>query len=338
MTSYLYEIRDLKQRYEKGPLNLDIAELKIKRGITGLVGPNGSGKSTLLKALALLLPFKGEMLFEGDAVRGREDEVRRKATYLLQAPYLLNRSVYENIAYGLKLRREKCDIAARVEEGLRQVGLDPAEFAPRPWYKLSGGEAQRVALASRLALRPKALLLDEPTANVDEASAQLVMDAAVKSVKEYGTSVIIATHDINWLYEMSGEVIALYLGRISGRGAENLLQGGWLRDGGFMVRTFEDGQALFAYAPKNISQTAMVNSSDITLCRKMPEHSENINILHGRAVQMTCERSSDSVLISAEVGENIIKIRTTAEELENLAVMPGAELWLSFTYAAVRFL
>ena len=338
MNSFLYDIRNLKQRYEKGRLCLDIQELRIKRGITGLIGPNGSGKSTLLKTLALLLPFDGEMLFEGVTVRGNEEKVRREATYLLQAPYLLNRTVYENIAYGLKLRREKCDIGGRVRESLEQVGLAPDDFAPRRWYMLSGGEAQRVALAARLALRPKVLLLDEPTASVDEASAQLVMEASVKAVKESGASVIIATHDINWLYEMSGELISLYGGRIVGRGAENLLQGRWHLDGGFMVRAFEDGQALFAYAAKGAPQTGMLNSSDITLSKDRPAGAEYMNILSGRAVQMTFERSTDSVLVSAEVGENIIKIRTSAAELEKLAVVPSSELWLTFPYAALRFL
>ncbi len=178
MSSLLYEIRDLKQRYGKGPLSLDIAELSIRSsGITGLVGPNGSGKSTLLKVLSFLITYQsGSIIFDGLPSEGREGAIRREVTYLLQDSYLLNRSVYENIAYGLKLRGDVPDIKERVRESLTQVGLDPEKFAQRPWYQLSGGEVQRVALAARLALRPRVLLLDEPTANVDEASAQLVME------------------------------------------------------------------------------------------------------------------------------------------------------------------
>ncbi len=210
--SPLYEIRGLKQSYEKGRLNLDIAELAIERGrVTGVVGPNGSGKSTLLKALAFLIPSSGEIIFDGAPAAGREAEIRREATYLHQEPYLLKRSVCENVAYGLRLRgADKKLVEERTAESLEAVGLDFREFAPRPWYRLSGGEAQRVALAARLALRPKALLLDEPTANVDDASAQLVMGAAERAAREYGAAVVVSTHDTAWLYGAATRVVSHY--------------------------------------------------------------------------------------------------------------------------------
>ncbi len=341
MSTLLYEIHDLKQSYGRGPLNLDIAELAIRgSGITGLVGPNGSGKSTLLKVLSFLIPYNsGRVIFDGRPAEGREEEIRREVTYLLQDSYLLNRSVYDNIAYGLKLRGNVPDIKNRVNESLIQVGLAPEKFAQRPWYQLSGGEVQRVALASRLALRPRVLLLDEPTANVDEASAQLVMEAAVGATKEYGTTVIVATHDLAWLYEMSTDVVSLYRGRIVGSGAENLLQGRWSLSGGYMVREFIDGQAVFAYpAPSGRPNAAMLNSADVRVAAERPQPEAETNVVAGRIVQMTLERAGASVIVSIEVGENVLKTRMEAAELNRLALCPSKAVYLSFSYSALRWI
>ena len=196
----IYSLRNLVHSYGAHP-TLSIEALAIRRGaVVELKGANGSGKSTLLKVLAFLEPFSGELLFDGSATGGRENELRRQATLLLQAPYLLRRSVYENIAYGLKLRKlPREEIDERVLDSLKRVGLEPEQFARRPWYRLSGGEAQRVALAARLALHPRVLLLDEPTANVDEASAVLIREAVYRSARDTGTTVVIATHDTDWM-------------------------------------------------------------------------------------------------------------------------------------------
>lgn len=216
MDEALYDIKNLRHSYGGGPVTLDIPELSIKQGgVFGLIGPNGSGKSTLLKILAFLeLRYDGELRFMGEPAKGRETELRRNVTYLLQNPYLLKRTVYDNIAYGLKLRGETGGLDERVNDSLARVGLAPKEFAPRMWYRLSGGEVQRAALASRLALRAKVLLLDEPTANVDERSAELVKSAVISAWKDFGTTVIAATHDRAWLNEISTDVIALNYGRI----------------------------------------------------------------------------------------------------------------------------
>ena len=196
----IYELENLRCSY-KDRLALDITSLAFERGsVVGLVGRNGSGKSTLLKVLGFLQPYEGTLKFCGSINPNREE--RRKATLLLQEHFLLRRSVFENVAYGLRLRRvPKSEIRTKVEEALTNVGLDPEHFARRQWYALSGGESQRVALASRLVLNPDALLLDEPTANIDEASSILITDVLIKA-REQGTTIIIASHDIMWLNEL----------------------------------------------------------------------------------------------------------------------------------------
>lgn len=155
---------------------LDLSSLDIRAGeILGIRGHNGSGKSTLLRIVALLEPpDAGTILFEGKPAGTDDLHLRRQVTLLLQTPYLLSRSVASNVAYGLRVRgiRDAAELAKRTEAALLAVGLDPAVFPHRRRHELSGGECQRVALAARLALRPRVLLMDEPTASVDQQSAE----------------------------------------------------------------------------------------------------------------------------------------------------------------------
>lgn len=212
----LYEIKDLVCSYGDHPV-LRIDELTVASdGPTAFVGHNGSGKTTLFKALAFLMkPVAGTLRFQGAPVENREGELRKEATLLLQEPYLLKRSVFENVAYGLRARGEKENIRERVEEALEMVGL-PVEFARREWYRLSGGEARRVALASRLVLRTRVLLLDEPTANVDEENARL-MGRVIKEIWEkWGAVTLIASHDIQWLDGICRRRVSMRRGRIEG--------------------------------------------------------------------------------------------------------------------------
>jgi tungstate transport system ATP-binding protein len=165
------------------------------------------------------------------------------------------------------------------------------------------------------------------------------MEAAVSAANEYGTTVIVATHDLAWLYEMSTDVVSLYRGRVVGSGAENLLQGKWRLTGGYMVREFIDGQAVFAYQPQSgRPNAAMLNSAGVRLFVERPDAAHDMNIIRGRIVQMTLERATDSVLVSIEVGENVIKTRMEAAELNRLELCPSKMVYLTFSYAAVRWI
>ena len=190
MSTNLYEAHNLVQRYN-GREALNVPHLAIGQGETVfLTGPNGCGKSTLLRLLAFLeRPAGGVLRYAGAA------EGRKEATLLLQDPYLLHMSVLCNVVLGQKLRNQKAGLRQVFESCMRAAGFDdPWNFAERGPRELSGGERQRVALASRLALRPRVLLLDEPTANVDAASARALAQA-VKNCKIEGITVVCATHD-----------------------------------------------------------------------------------------------------------------------------------------------
>ncbi len=216
MTPLLYEVRNLVCSYQ-GKRVVEIGRLDIAAdGPTAFVGHNGSGKSTLFRALAFLLkPESGSLTFLGQPVEGREEQLRRDVTMLLQDPYLLRRSVFDNVAYGLKARGERRGVEDRVVEALEVVGLS-ADFAAREWYQLSGGESRRVALASRLVLRTKALLLDEPTANVDEENGSLIAEAVRNAWSRWGVVPLVASHDLPWLDEVTDRRVLMKRGRIQG--------------------------------------------------------------------------------------------------------------------------
>jgi tungstate transport system ATP-binding protein len=205
----LYTLKGISQAYNgRTVLNIDYLAIP-RRSIIGLTGPNGSGKSALLRILAFLEdPVRGEVIFEGKPCSCRHNGVRRKVTLLTQEPYLLKRSVHANVAYGLKVRGKR-NTTDQVAQALKVVGLSPARFGQRSWHELSGGEAQRVALAARLILRPEVLLLDEPTANLDAESTKQIKEASLAARKEWGATLVLVSHDMNWLQSICDKILTL---------------------------------------------------------------------------------------------------------------------------------
>lgn len=195
----IYQIRSLSKTYGEicalAPISLEIR----KGQAMCLLGYNGSGKSTLLRLLAFLeKPTSGEIKFFGDNVQENAESgffLRRQVTLLLQDPYLLRENVFRNVTLGLLLRHDKNNLEEKYHTAMLACGFNhPEDFAKRKAYALSGGERQRVALASRLILNPLALLLDEPTSNVDAKSAQCIVEA-LKQSQAHGMTIICATHD-----------------------------------------------------------------------------------------------------------------------------------------------
>jgi tungstate transport system ATP-binding protein len=201
----LYRITNLVRRYGDRVV-LRVPELTAGRGeVVALTGPNGSGKSTLLRTLAFLEPpEEGELVFSGTP----GVPPRQQACLLLQEPYLLKRSVFENVVFGLRVRGQKDKLEELAREALAEVDFAPDDMLRREWRALSGGEKQRVALAARLILRPLALLLDEPTSNVDAKSAVAVQQAVAKAARA-GSTVIAASHDHAWLETLGARPLRL---------------------------------------------------------------------------------------------------------------------------------
>jgi tungstate transport system ATP-binding protein len=211
----MYRLQSIRKCYGSN-VALDIGELTIAEGrLYTLTGANGAGKSTLLGILAFLAPpTSGEIFYAGVRVdwnHGSVEEYRRKVTLLHQSPYLFGGSVHDNVAFGLKVRGIPGEERRRiVDRALDVVGL--LGFRDRKARELSGGEAQRVAMARALALEPEVLLLDEPLANIDRETVGL-LESVIASLPARGTTVVMTTHDPDHPGRLNGESIHLEGGR-----------------------------------------------------------------------------------------------------------------------------
>lgn len=193
--------------------------LHIKSGeFVSIVGQSGSGKTTLAKLLfAEEKPTHGEITIGDWAIHDMYSwqipELRRQIGVVFQDYKLLQRkTVYENIAFALQVAAEtRSRIAEIVPQVLKIVGLsDKRERYPR---QLSGGEQQRVSIARALVHRPKILVADEPTGNLDTIHAHEIIEL-LKKINEYGTTVVLVTHDRDIVNSLKKRVITLADGRV----------------------------------------------------------------------------------------------------------------------------
>ncbi|HML67510.1 MAG TPA: energy-coupling factor transporter ATPase [Clostridia bacterium] len=194
----------------------------------GIIGHTGSGKSTLIQHLnGLLLPTSGCVLVDGLDTREKKlrKQIRSLVGMVFQYPeyQLFEETVERDVAFGPKnMGLEEAEIATRVSEALRLVGLTPSEFAEKSPFELSGGEKRRAALAGILAMRPKYLVLDEPMAGLDPRGRREIL-ALIESLRsDLGTGIVMVSHSM--------DDVAMYADRIA------VLEKGSL----FMVDTPED--------------------------------------------------------------------------------------------------
>lgn len=333
----VYEISALQKSYA-GKTVLAIDHLAVQpASIVGLIGPNGSGKSTLLKLLGLVeKPTNGMIRFNGETVEPFSSVARFMITMLPQEPFLMKRSVFKNVSYGLELKGGARDIMRRVEESLSLVGLDRDGFVKRPWHALSSGEAQRVALAARLALKPKVLLLDEPTASVDAASAQLIKEASLMARQEWGTTLIVASHDWQWLYEICDEILHLFKGRIIGAGRETILFGPWQRLGPEKWgKQLSDKQQLWVTKPPDPEAAAIIDVSPVG--EDATTRGEE-TILKGTVSRLSLERKTGRLFATILVGDLPFRVRVKAQENLEATLFPGKTVSIRYRPDQVKWI
>lgn len=331
--SCLYKLQNIEQYFDgKKVLNIDDLTLEENQ-IIGLFGPNGSGKSTLLSILSFInQPTSGEVSFNGIENSKLDLDARHSIVILPQNPYLLKRTVYENITYGLKLRKDTDNLDEKVEEALTLVGLD-ISFSSRKWSALSGGEAQRVALAARLILKPKVLLLDEPTSGVDTNSAQLIKEAILQAKQKYNTTILISSHDHNWLNHICDKRIALFQGELVQSGSVNLVFAPWGKDeSNNLVKVFMDGQELVIKnsSEKKSDSVVMINSEYITICKKGCDYMINQDTLMGKITSIHQESSSDNLLVDFIISGVSFVCKLTRLEMQDQALLPGDKININF--------
>jgi tungstate transport system ATP-binding protein len=211
----IYQMRGLAKDYASRCV-LDVESLDVRRGeVLGLVGPSGSGKSTLLRLLNFLEPpTRGDISFSGQRFSSTEQmplELRRRVTTVFQHPMLLERTVWENVVYGLRLRGVR-DARQPVQEVLKEVGLE--HLARQRARTLSGGELQRVALARAMVLKPDVLLLDEPTANLDPYNVALIENIIRRLNREQAATLVLVTHNVFQAHRLADRVVFMLEGKI----------------------------------------------------------------------------------------------------------------------------
>jgi tungstate transport system ATP-binding protein len=215
MAIFAYQLNNINFAYDNA-FNLQIDKLQIKSGnISGIIGHNGSGKTTLLKILSFLInPNSGKIKYFDQSVNEKTvSSIKRQTTLLMQETALLNRTIFANVAYGLQIRKDSKEIRNRVIKSLEAVGLRSIDYLSRNIQQLSGGEAKRVALASRIVLRPKVLLLDEPFAHIDKKSKQLILQTLANLVNT-GCTIILSSHNLSDIDLIANNVIELKNGKV----------------------------------------------------------------------------------------------------------------------------
>lgn len=198
-------------------VSLDVGDGEIM----AILGPSGAGKTTLLRIVNMLdRPDSGHVFIDGrDIWAGHRLDTQRAMAMVFQKPIAFSMTVYDNVAYGLRLRgvsREETRI--RVNEALRV--LDMAGKERQYARSLSGGETQRLAFARAFVLRPKLLLLDEPTANLDPANVA-IMERAIRDANEkYRTTIVLVTHSVHQARRLSTVAAFMWDGEVIETGSD----------------------------------------------------------------------------------------------------------------------
>ena len=225
-------VNNLHLTYGDNPI-LKGVSMELNRGeVVSLLGPSGSGKTTLLRAVAgLEVPHEGSIqigektVFDGAARIELPAEARNLGLVFQSYALWPHKTVAQNVAYGLKLRKVAADESAkRVAEVLKQLGL--AHLAERYPHQLSGGQQQRVAIARALVYNPKVILLDEPLSNLDAKLREEARAFLRELIVRLGLSALVVTHDQTEAMAMSDRILLLNNGKIEQQGTPQEMYAG----------------------------------------------------------------------------------------------------------------
>ena len=200
---------------------VDDVSFKIGDGeYVGLLGHTGSGKSTLVQLLdGLLKPSLGTVSIDGEDIFEKDYELkslRSKVGIVFQYPeyQLFEADVFTDVCFGPKnLGLAKSEVELRAYEALKQVGLKDEAFYQSP-FDLSGGEKRRVAIAGVLAMKPKVLILDEPTAGLDPAGRKWILELVARLRKENGMTIVLVSHSMDDLAENAERLMVMDKGKL----------------------------------------------------------------------------------------------------------------------------
>jgi len=325
------DIEGIKKIYNNVSV-LDIDKYSFKKGgVYGLVGPNGSGKSTLLRIISLLIePTSGKLFFNGSDVANLDRyDVRKKITMVHQEPVMFKASVKYNVAYGLTCRGvSKRNISKRIDNALEMVGM--SDFKNRNAKTLSGGETKRVAIARGLTLSPEIILLDEPTANVDEKNIAMIEEIITSLKQSNETTIIFSTHNIKQAYHLSDDVLTLMHGKPRTEPVRNFFSGrGEMAEdepvfntGGIKVKLpgFNDQVRYISIDPK-----------EIIISKKRVSSSARNQFL-GEIVEL--KMNGEIIGLSVDAGE-VFHVDVTRRSFFEMGLNIGEQVFVAFKASSV---
>jgi phosphate transport system ATP-binding protein len=230
MEEYQIETKNLNVHYHKLKVLKDVNIRIPAKQLTAVIGPSGCGKTTLLKSINRLLDIHddvkiaGQILVNGENILDQKTnevpDIRKKMGLLSQKPYPLPMSIFENVAYGLRIHHQKNkeEISRIVEYCLKETGLwnEVKDRLHDPATRLSLGQQQRLCLARAIAVKPAVLLCDEPTSALDPISAQQIEKLLLKLKKDY--TVVLVTHTLRQAKRVADYIIFLYFGMVIEQG------------------------------------------------------------------------------------------------------------------------
>lgn len=317
-----------------------------------ILGPTGSGKTTLLESIAGLKQVtKGQIFIDNIAITNLPPEKRNISMVFQSLALFPHLTVYENIEYGLLARgfprrvREE-----RVNEMLKLFGLE--RLKNRYVTNLSGGEKQRVALARALAVKPKAILLDEPFSALDVNTRKIFWKEVKKLLKQYEIPVLHVTHDQEEAMYLGEKIAIMESGMIVEEGPAEQI---FLRPKSKFVAEFLQYQNIFAgRAKSNENNTSMISigsvnfvipgkydgrimigikPENVLISRTIPEYSSARNILKGSITSI--EQFGPTIIITVNVNDLPIKAMITRGSFEELELKQGDAVYLTIKASSI---
>lgn len=350
---YIVELENINKNYGELHVLKDI-NIKFKKGTsTALVGPTGSGKTVLLRLIDLLeKPSSGTIYFEGadaNESNSRRLKIRRHIGMVFQKPLAFRASVYDNIAYGLRVRGKTENMDEKIKEMLKVIGLEG--YDDRNALKLSGGETQRLALARAMVTDPELLLLDEPTANLDPISTTRMEELVTKINQEFETTVIMTTHNLMQGQKLGDRMVILSKGRICQNGTpkeifrkpknkfvadfigiENLMTGEVETDENGLVSIKTDSIRIFTLTKKRGTVNFSIRPDEITISLEKINTSAR-NVIKGEVQEIIDTGSLIKLVVNA--GE-LFTVFITRESLRELNISIKTPVWMYFKASAVH--
>jgi len=355
LTAPLIELSGINKRFGEKVVLQDL-NLSVDKGeIFTLIGPSGTGKTTLLRLINLLdMPTTGEIRFDGiNTAAADRLFLRRMMGMVFQKPVPLRGTVFENIATGLWYRGAGLpEITEQVPDALALVGL--TGYEDRVAGTLSGGEMQRVAIARAIVTRPKLLLLDEPTANLDPASTSQIEELITRINEQHGTTILLSTHDMIQGQRVAHRMAVLLNGRVSQVGTahaifyqpssrevarlvgvDNVLTGTVISVNDALASVDVEGNPIAALTTCNPGTRVLLflRPEDITLSPPAISRTSARNVLAGTITRVV--QQGPMVRVQIDCGFPLTAV-VTRQSCEELAVAPKKPITVSFKASALH--